>query len=312
MKQNMSVVEIRQHYPCLYLTWVINNICTYACSYCPEDLHTGSNHHYEWKNAKRFVKILMNKYPKIAVSISGGEPTLSPFFKELVKMFFDNGHSVGITTNGVRTTRYYNEVAPYLDYVCMSYHPSFSDENIIEKAKACANHTQTTFRVMMDSRYWDKSLEFYKKIKTVDYVSVEAVRVMDWIPNSEGMDYSERQLKWLANAQYVHADNPNALNYKGLMAGDFYYDDGTVEYEGSANDLISRGENDFRGWDCNIGLESIFVHWNGKVRLANCYQGDDIGNINMPDNIKWPTDSVICTQRYCHCTADVFVSKKKI
>ena len=46
----------------LHLTWIINNICTNACSYCPENLHNGSNHNYDWENARKFFKLLFEKY----------------------------------------------------------------------------------------------------------------------------------------------------------------------------------------------------------------------------------------------------------
>jgi hypothetical protein len=35
-----------------------------------------------------------------------------------------------------------------------------------------------------------------------------------------------------------------------------------------------------------------------------------IGDINDPDNIIWPKDSVICMKDICHCTTDVLITKQ--
>ena len=60
------VVKIQRRTPgVMAVTWVINNICTNACKYCPPNLHKGKNHHYDWENAKRFWQLLLNKYDKI-------------------------------------------------------------------------------------------------------------------------------------------------------------------------------------------------------------------------------------------------------
>ena len=53
----------------MVVTWIINNICTNACSYCPKNLHTGKNHHYDWENAKRFWQLLLKKHSKLQVAL---------------------------------------------------------------------------------------------------------------------------------------------------------------------------------------------------------------------------------------------------
>jgi organic radical activating enzyme len=86
------LIKVKQQTNTMLLTWIINNICNNHCAYCPPILHTGKNHHYEWEKAKEFLYRLFSHYPRIHCSISGGEPTLSPFFKELVEIFYENNH----------------------------------------------------------------------------------------------------------------------------------------------------------------------------------------------------------------------------
>jgi organic radical activating enzyme len=83
------LIKVKQQTNTMLLTWITNNICNNHCAYCPPILHTGKNHHYEWEKAKEFLYRLFSHYPRIHCSISGGEPTLSPFFKELVEIFYE-------------------------------------------------------------------------------------------------------------------------------------------------------------------------------------------------------------------------------
>lgn len=294
----------------MYLTWIINNICTNSCSYCPSNLHDGTNHNYNWEDAKKFIKLVLEKYPKIHLAISGGEPTLSPWFKDLVKQFSDAGHPVGITTNGARTVRYFDDVAQYLSYVVMSYHPSFIDPELEEKALACANHTITTVSVMMDSRYFNQSLEMFYRLCKHDNLSVEHVRIQSWrASNHEGSDYTPEQIEIMNSLKMHKAKKSVPPKNPGLTGAVAFYDDGTNS-ELKAQKIINENNTNFQGWNCDIGLESLYVKWNGLVRRGNCISSPVIGKIQDVDNILWPLDSFRCPQNFCNCTTDVYVSKR--
>jgi len=307
-----KIIEIKQHTPDLYLTWVINNICTNKCSYCPDNLHNGTNHNYEWEHAEAFIKELLKRYPRIQVAISGGEPTLSPWLKDMVKMFSDAGHPVGMTTNGARTVRYFSELAQYMSYIVMSYHPSFEDPELLDKALACAEHTRVTVAVMMDSRHFDQSLAMYYKLRTYDILRVEPWRITPWIKNSTvGCDYTEDQLRILSSLSTKDAKGSAIPKNEGTMGATFYFEDGTTE-KSNAQDLINAKLTNFYGWECDIGLNSLYVRLDGGIRTGNCISSDYIGNIQNYRDIQWPTKSFICPQTFCHCTTDVYVSKRKL
>ena len=309
----MKIIKIEQTAPAFFITWVINNICTNQCSYCPYDLHNGSNHNYDWSDAETLAKYLIGKHPKISLAISGGEPTLSPWLRDLVKMFSDAGHPVGMTTNGARTVRYFEDIAPLMSYIVMSYHPSFEDPQLIEKAEACARHTHTTVSIMMDSRHFDKSLSLYEKIKNNHpSLSIEPIRIQDWgVRSTGGRTYTPVQeeildkLTRVSATQVVHPKNP------GISGATAYYDNG-VEQPLRAQQLINDQQTNFQGWDCDIGLNSLYIRYDGVIRLANCIGSDVIGKIQDFDGIKWPTQTFICPQTFCNCTTDVYISKRQV
>lgn len=309
----MKIIKIEQTAPAFFVTWVINNICTNQCSYCPYDLHTGSNHNYDWSDAKTLAQYLIGKHPLISLAISGGEPTLSPWLKDLVKMFSDASHPVGMTTNGARTVRYYEDIAQYMSYIVMSYHPSFEDPQLIEKAEACARHTHTTVSIMMDSRHFDKSLAMIEKIKNHHpSLSIEPIRIQDWgVRSAEGRTYTPEQqqiLNQLTRVVATQSVHPKNLSIAGATA---YYDNDD-QHPLSAQQLINDKQTNFQGWDCDIGLNSLYISYAGIIRLANCIGSDVIGQIQDFTSINWPTQTFICPQTYCNCTTDVYISKRQV
>jgi len=310
-----QIISIKRKSNVCQLTWILNNICTNHCDYCPPTLHSGTNHHYDWVIAKNFVDRLMNRYSQIHCTISGGEPTLSPHFPELVKMFHDRGHTVGITSNGARTVRYWEEVAPLLSYICFSYHPSFHDKEFLDKAIAAAKHTQVTVRVMMDSRHWARSVEMFNECYNNPVLCVEAVKILaeTSMRSGVGEDYSTEQLEWISSQRLKfstlrqYKDNPNWKQAEIDAVG--YYDDGSVDSSIDTNYLVSTGQTDFRGWACNIGLESLFVHWDGFVKKGNCMQGGNLFHLNDHEQHELPSTGEICLQNLCSCGTDVLITK---
>lgn len=311
-----KVSYIRQRDNVLQLTWVLNNICTNHCDYCPPTLHSGTNHHYDWEHANTFIDRLLKKYPKIHCSISGGEPTVSPFFPDLVKKFYNAGQTVGLTTNGARSVRYWEEISSYFSYICFSYHPQFHDDKLLEKAIAASRFTNSTVRIMMDSRYWDRAVSMYEQCAKISTIRTESVRVLSEMADRHvGNEYNSEQLKWMTdNSAVLPTTSVGSENIFGQVrssktGASFYYEDGTYDTHGDTNTLITRGDNDFRGWACNIGIESLFIHFDGSIKKGNCLQGGNLFHINDHEVNALPNSGELCVQGICHCGTDVNITK---
>ena len=298
-----------------HLSWVINNICTNKCSYCPSDLHAGTNHNYEWENAKVFFKELFRRYPKIHCSVSGGEPSVSPFFPEICKILYEAGHTIGVTSNAAKPVAYWADISKYLNYICFSYHAEFPDKNFIEKIDAASQNTFVTARIMMHSKKWDQCLAVYEALMEKNTCFVEPVRMLNWggvNASTESYDYTPEQLAWFNTHTGNHstlvltqfADRP-----KLELFADFTLEDGSVDVHGNAVEYINRGLTNFKGFVCQAGLKGLFIDWLGDVHLANCCIGGPIGNINVPKYIGWPNSPVICDKDLCHCASDVNLNK---
>lgn len=297
----------------LHLTWVINNICTNSCSYCPSILHSGKNHHYDWKNAKRFFELLFEKYPRIHCSVAGGEPSISPFLPELAKTFFDHGHTIGLTSNAAKPVTYWKELAAHVNYICFSWHPEFPDEHFIEKVTEAGKIVPVTARVVMLSSKWQECLNMFNILSDIPNIGTESIRLVYYDgTDPTAQNYTEEQLEWFL----THTRNHLIKSFEHVahvpapkITADFYFDDGSVIKKGSASDLMNMGLTNFDGYTCEIGLKSLYVDFEGLIYLGNCQEGGIIGNINDPENIQWPTQPIICRRNLCHCTSDISINK---
>lgn len=313
----IPIKEVVNNYPdVLQITWVINTICSNKCNYCVPALHSGTNHGYEWEAVKIFFEELFKRYPKIHVSIAGGEPTMSPFLIELCKMIHERGSTVGLTTNGTRNVEYFKELSKYVNYIVFSYHPQYGDRNkVLDKIRASIDNCHCSLRIMMDPKHWDNAITMYDYVKNSDimeHFNMEAVKILDWDQvDKETLNYTQTQLDWFKT--YERVDTKTRLltqNPDAKIGSNFILEDDTVDEYGDAVDYINDGLSDFFGWECDIGLESFFIFADGEIKRGNCL-GFYVGNINEIDKINWPTGPITCPWHICHCATDVMISKRK-
>jgi organic radical activating enzyme len=315
------------------VTWILNDICNYKCRYCPPVLHEGKNHLFDWDVVEPFLDDLflfygLNLNKKLLFSLSGGEPTLSPFFPDLVKKIHTLGGYIGITTNLARTSRYIEENFKYLSYAGCSFHPAQeflnnTADEWIEKVKIASNLTMVTVRLMMDPLYWDECIEFIYRIKNETTARLEIVYIDDQYGSSKNklveLNYTSAQSEFFktfktiptrTNSLKILETNPLFKQYSSNAI--ITYEDGTAEALNSPQMLINKGQTNFFDFRCGIGNESMFIHQYGHIKRGNCEVGGIIGNVKDHAKIDWNSllKSVICDSVRCSCGADIPISKK--
>lgn len=300
--------EIISDYQRFYLTWVINNICTNHCRYCPKYLHAGKNHHYDWQEAEYFIDSLLEKHPMVHLVVSGGEPTVSPFLPDLLKKFNHSRHYVGVSSNGVRKPEYWEGLG--VENLGLSYHPAFHEDGWIVRADQARKYVkQVTVNLMMDPAYWDHCMIIYEQMLNEAEFSVIPTMIVDW-GSGDTPTYTEEQKRWFLDNPPVYRNlwvdpfvprNFSILDKQGNKVN-FTNKSWTVE-------LINRRENNFGLWQCDIGLKSAFVQFDGSYRRGNCEQGGYAGWIR--DGFKPFNEGVICGYNECQCLTDISIPKRK-
>lgn len=314
-----KIIRIEKTSPGLFLTWVLNNICTYHCSYCPEIVHGGKNHYYDWQHVEPFLDQCFDRYPYVHCNLSGGEPTVSPFFKNLVDKIYNKGGTIHVTTNLVRSWDYWKEIAEKFSTISVSYHSEFvvteEEENeFIDKLSKLSHKSYVTLRIMMHPRNWDRCIRLYEKaLLASEPFTIEVVRILpDFGTGKDYFDasYTEDQIKFLNETPIIFGD-PKLTNFRrSKIRSEVIYDSGDREHFSLRiqSALEKSRSNNFFGWSCSIGIESLFVHYDGGVQRGNCEVGGIIGNIVT--GFEWPTEKIICNKHLCHCAADAIISKE--
>lgn len=316
----------------LHLMWDLHHKCNYHCSYCSPGLNNGSIDLLRLNDLKglidRVVEHYMEKlgYRNILFSFTGGEPTLWKDFQELLIYANSKGIQLGLTTNGSVGLNFWKRTSTFFDYICLSFHPEFADgERFLKAFEYLHNHKETVIpsvRLMMhkEKKYWDKAIEVLEEVKKFPNWTYECVYILDDYatmkvnktpyPSKEMEDFlKENAFKsQFKDNQFVHL--PNVLfDYQ------VQFSDGKSN-KLDENILINNNQVDFFGWECNIGLESLFIDADGSVFRSGCSPGKytkSLGTIFDYQNIEFPVLPIFCSSREgCYCPTDIRIGKKKL
>lgn len=78
----------------------------------------------------------------------------------------------------------------------------------------------------------------------------------------------------------------------------------------SPEEMLANKLSAWRGWHCSAGVDNIFIDGDGKIFVASCALGGDLGNVYLGDckvRDKW----FVCTKGLCTCGADMRLAKVK-
>jgi len=282
------------------VSWTLSNKCNYRCSYCPDHLHNGSTGQPRWDTVERFIREF--KVDKdICYRISGGEPTYWKHFIDMAKLVKESGHTFSFMTNGSQSTEYYKSISEYTDGMIISYHPEFADvEHIIDIANNVS--CPIALNLMMVKDNFD---ELYN-IATYIYNNTERLAIWpkvildksdpDNITN-EPSDYTESQLETIKNWPYFRKLDDSKLHRGNILLDNIKID---------ANQLILKGLNRHKHWNCYGGLDMINIDMWGNMYRSDCKNGGPLGNI---ERYGLPIIPIRCEMDTCNCLSDIYLRK---
>lgn len=116
-----------------YVRWRLNNVCNYSCSGCAVSNNGGDCVFVRDRIMRIATKILEDPHPAYEINITGGEPTLHPFVKDIVQYFLLSRKNVLLTleTNGSQEVGYYLDlikgIAKNSFILSVGVHPGYAD-----------------------------------------------------------------------------------------------------------------------------------------------------------------------------------------
>ena len=308
----------------LHVMWSIHNKCNYACSYCPDILHNGNTAWLNLLDLKGFIDRIHEhyvgrlKHKNILFSFTGGEPTLWKDFLPFIEYIHSKGFLCGLTSNGSVSLQFWERVSTYFNYICLSFHPeSATPEKFLRAYKFLHDHPQTvipTLRIMMhpNEEMWHKSEVLIEELKKFPNWVYQCVHILDdYGQASKRINYNSRDKEEYL-VQNSHREQFTQNEFVHVPNIDFNHG---VEYDDDHNEpldenkLINQGHVNFNGWDCNIGLEQLFIHPSGKIYRAGCRVGGELGHICLYERINFLISPIKCNLSGCYCPTDIRVTK---
>lgn len=297
------------HARVVLVDWTLGNACSYACSYCPGELHDGS---VAWQSAAQvmaFFTQLRRHYADqrgrtVWLQFTGGEPTMHPQIIRLLQAASEQGFQVSLISNASRTLRFWEKITPCLDGVILTYHNEFADLDhfravgrILEARMPV--HINVTMHPDRFDRTRDEALSLRAALPRAT-ITLKPLRIGF---GSALYDYTPEQEAVLE--QGLRSAVPHGgRTPRGVMS--VLRPSGTRQVL-RANELVMRGENRWKGFRCNAGLESLRVKADGVVTRAVCSVGGDLGRLG--EDVALPSAPVLCSKEVCGCVADILISK---
>lgn len=285
------------HQDQLKVEWNLGKRCNYDCSYCPELIHDNYSPHTDINILERAVDRLCELDKPLRISLTGGEPCVHPDIEDfLAYLKQKNIYWVNLTTNGTRAGSWYLNNEMYFNHLVFSLHFEHDWQRVVKTINQYYDSTERDFFVNIMAHHTYMS-DVRKVVKEFQEKGIKfAVRRIRWTEGDhnifDDMRYDGKDLEWLLNQDATAKPNCRVDNDKIIHA----------------NDIIKQRQNQFKGWSCNAGIESLMINWDGDVHRATCRVGGSLGNIYTGTFVV-PTDPVICTRDWCTCAADIPLTK---
>jgi MoaA/NifB/PqqE/SkfB family radical SAM enzyme len=282
------------HQDSLKVEWNIGKRCNFDCSYCPSEIHDNHSPHTDITILKNTIDKLYEIGKPLRISFTGGEPCVHPQISHLFEYTRNYAAWINVTTNGTRTAEWYAKQT--LDHIVFSLHFETDDwsrclQNILDTYELVDIPIQVN--VMAHHNHMENVKTAVEMLETrkIKYV----IRRIRWTEKHDWFDdmrYDAEDLDWILSREATSLPNCE-------VDGEYYI---------HANDIIKKHQNQFKGWKCNIGLESLMVNWNGEVHRATCRVGGSLGNI-YTGSFQIPSNPINCTREWCTCAADIPITK---
>lgn len=156
----------------LRINWEISNCCNYNCSYC-----FNNSVKINFNLTAPIITLLLKKIKKLNYSeyefvLTGGEPTIHPYFNfiisEIYRVFNDKLKSLNVITNISQDISFFDNLFQITDSrfsLRCSLHLKYLTENKFEKLEFfLKNNIKLLISVLLDKNYYYKIFQCINKI----------------------------------------------------------------------------------------------------------------------------------------------------
>ena len=264
--------------PLFSVSWILGRFCNYNCSYCWPYARSNKIDHLELDVYKHTVNEIkrqarLNGFNQFHWSFSGGEPTAYKNLLDLVKHLDEiesSYQSIHMTTNlspGIKWWDRWCQATSLLQRrsVTASFHAEFAKEN--EFSDKCLQLMYnlvgvTINQVMVPDKFW----ELYERCQRFNARGINVTLKPQSDPTASYVvsGYNDKMIEAMQIGFPQKFNNED--NYQIAL-----YDNNKQEYLfDQAERFNAFGFNEFKGWTCNSGYQSVIIRGNEVKRSYSC------------------------------------------
>jgi len=309
------------------VSWLLGRFCNYRCSYCWPYARSNRKDHRPTELCLKTIDEIKRQardrgFNSFHFSFSGGEPTYHPGYLDILEHLSGDSANCGytsihMTSNCSRPIHWfknYIEIAKKISRTSIT--ASFHAEHVNTKTKMqdfadklilCQeNNVHVTINMVMVpeqfERDWDNALFFYEQ-----GINVTLKPQSDPTASRVVNGYTDDMLKRLHNGM-PQRNSQTQEQYFQLELKD---NKGNLWYLDQAERLNAFNFNNFKGWKCNAGFQSIIIREpDGSVKRSYSCHDKPLGNIET--GFKLFDQPMPCITNSCVSSADSKIPKIKV
>jgi MoaA/NifB/PqqE/SkfB family radical SAM enzyme len=316
------------------VSWLLGRFCNYRCSYCWPYARSNTKDHRPTELCLKTIDEIKkqarnNGFNSFHFSLSGGEPTFHPGYLDILEYLADdientNYTSVHMTSNCSRPMKWFEKYVNYANKftrssITASYHRESVNDD--EKIKEYANKLDfcqkngvrvTINSVMVPEKFdeiYNELLYFVERginVTLKPQSDPTASRVVD--------GYTQKQMEILHNGMPQITNMEVKSNKIKNIRQEFEIvmkDSNNNEwYLDQAERFNAFNFNNFKGWYCRAGYQSIVIREpDGSIKRSYSCSDVPIGNIET--GFKLFDKPVKCITNACVSSADSKIPKEK-
>jgi organic radical activating enzyme len=296
------------------VSWILGRFCNYKCSYCWPYARTDSPDHQSlevYKNTVDEIKrqARLNGFNQFHWSFSGGEPTAYKQFLELIKHLDETEstyQSIHMTTNLSPGSKWWKTWCANTEMlqrrsITASFHDEFAKEQ--EFGDKCLQlqyervHV-TVNQVMVPDKFW-QTMERCERLRAKG-INVTLKPQSNETASKIVEGYTDEMISIMQNDFQQTNDGQQVYQIRLSDGVQNYFLD-------QAERFNAFGFNQFNGWSCNSGYQSVIIRGTEVKRGYSCHDAL-LGTLDSFQLFDSPT---ACTTPSCVSSADSKIPKWK-
>lgn len=303
--------------PLFSISWILGRFCNYNCSYCWPYARSDN---IDYQDHETYIKTIdqikyqakNNGFDRFHWSFSGGEPTAYKRLLDLVRYLSDDKNtpyqSIHMTTNlspGSKWWKRWCDSTADLQRrsITASYHAEFAKEQ--EFSDKCLqliyeNVFVTINQVMVPEKFF----ELYERCQRLHNNGINITLKPQSDPTASFVvsGYTEEMISLMQTGfpQHFQGDDVYQISLYDEIGNEYLFD--------QAERFNAFGFNQFKGWTCNSGFQSVIIRSNEVKRSYSC-RDEPLGTLT--EGFQLFSEPKVCVTPSCVSSADSKIPKCK-